>query len=337
LFERLKLELPADVEHVFVNQPGFFRAPHGASTALRSTRRYHELLRTSPLIIANCELHQTFTRAGFQTVVQTWHGTPLKRIGLDIDDPKFANTEYQANLAHQVAQWSMMISPTEDTDEIFPRAFGYDGPLLRTGSPRNDRLVRNDARERETIRHRIGVSHDAVAILFAPTFRDDDRSEAGYQTSPQCDLATLLTALPDNVVVLFRAHSNIRSSDIPWQDPRVINVSDFPDAQDLILAGDILVTDYSSMMFDWALTHKPIVAFASDLERYQSVRDFYYDYREVVPQTPATTPADLGAAVAQAIDTRQADNSALIERFADRDDGAATDRVVEETLRRVDF
>ncbi len=100
--------------------PGFLHPPAGATTAQRWTRRYHEYLHTSPLVISNCELHPAYERLAFQTVVQTWHGTPLKRIGMDIDAPKFQNQQYQDNLDHQSSQWSMMLSPTSDTDEIFP-------------------------------------------------------------------------------------------------------------------------------------------------------------------------------------------------------------------------
>jgi CDP-glycerol glycerophosphotransferase len=337
IFEELRQRLPDDVEHVFVTQPGFLHPPTGASTAQRWTRRYWELLQTSPLVVANCELHRSFQKAGFQTVVQTWHGTPLKRIGLDIDSPKFRNEAYQDDLAHQVAQWSFMLSPTTDTDEIFRRAFAFDGDLIPSGSPRNDRLVRNDAAERADIRARIGLDSGDTAILFAPTFRDDSHTTAGYRASPQCDLPTLLATLPESTRVLFRAHSNIRTTEIPWDNDRVINVSDYPDAQDLILAGDLLVTDYSSLMFDWALTGKPVTLFAPDLEQYQGVRDFYYDYLEVMPTAPARTPAQLGAALETALNSPSVDLTEIVERFAGRDDGSATDRVIDEILQRVDF
>ena len=337
IFEALRKRLPDDVEHVFVTQPGFLHAPEGATTAQRWTRRYHDYLRTSPLIVSNCELHRTFTRAHFQTVVQTWHGTPLKRIGLDIDAPAFRNQDYQADLAHQVAQWSMMVSPTDDTDQIFRRAFGYEGELLSIGSPRNDRLVRNSVSERDAIRADLSLETDDLAALFAPTFRDDAHGPGGYAARPQCDLRTLLRSLPDNAKVLFRAHSNIRSSDIPWNEPRVVNVSDYPDAQDLILAGDVLVTDYSSMMFDWSLTHKPLVLFAPDLDQYRDVRNFYYDYESLISDQIATKASDLERQLAAAIIESRQDLSSLVATFAHRDDGRATERLVDEILDRVSF
>ncbi len=132
-------------------------------------------------------------------------------------------------------------------------------------------------------------------MLFAPTFRDDNQIPAGYRTSPQCDLPALLASLPDSTKVLFRAHSNIRTNEIPWNDPRVVNVSDFPDAQDLIIAADVLVTDYSSMMFDWSLTGKPVVLFAPDLDQYRGVRDFYYDYEHDLGLDAVQSPDLVGS------------------------------------------
>jgi CDP-glycerol glycerophosphotransferase len=337
LFEDLQLRLPDDVEHVFVTQPGFLHAPVGAATVQRWTRRYHELLATAPLVISNCELHPTFARAPFQTVVQTWHGTPLKRIGLDIERLHLRNQDYQSGLAHQSAQWSMMLSPTADTDEIFPRAFGYSGMILPIGSPRNDRIVDVDLSERRRIRSGLGLAHDEVAVLFAPTFRDNAHSDAGYVATPQCDLSAVLSALPDSTRVLFRAHSNIRSADVPWSDERVINVSDYQDAQDLIIAGDVLVTDYSSLMFDWALTDKPIVLYAPDLVSYRDTRDFYYDYESLLSERPATSPGELQSSLAKSIASADVDLSDLIARFSHRDDGTASRRATDVILQELDL
>lgn len=334
IFEELSKRLP-DYEHVFAVQPGFHRPPPGAQSALRWTRRYHECLQSAPIVVSNCELHPDFEKLPFQVVAQTWHGTPLKRIGLDIDSPKFRNADYQANLAKQVAQWSFMVSPTDDTDEIFPRAFGFDGPLVRSGSPRNDRVVNATPEVRARVRSALGLSEDQPAVLFAPTFRDDAHGSGGYRASPSCDLSALTASLPNGAAVLFRAHTNIRVSEVPWLDKSIINVSDYPDMQDLIVAADVLLTDYSSTMFDWALTDKPLVLFAPDLEHYQGVRDFYYDYESTMPVSIARNQEALAEQLRLAVSGQSASLAAFADRFSSRDDGAATARVVDEILARL--
>jgi CDP-glycerol glycerophosphotransferase len=335
LHARLRDELP-DWEHVFVVQPGFHHPPHGATSTLRWSRRYHELLHSARVIVTNCELHASFVRTPQQVVAQTWHGTPLKRIGLDIESPRFRNTNYQARLTHQSAQWSFMVSPTAETDEIFPRAFGFDGPMVPAGSPRNDCLVRPDSVARARVRAALGLDDEALAVLFAPTFRDDAHADAGYLAVPSCDLTTLTASMPDGSVVLFRAHSNVRSSEIPWRSDNVINVSDYPDMQDLIAAADILVTDYSSAMFDWSLTGRPLVLYAPDLEQYRATRDFYFDYEAAMPVPVATTPDELADALRLAASGPAVDYKTFTRRFNARDDGHATERVCDEILSRLE-
>lgn len=334
IFEELAKRLP-DYEHVFAVQPGFLRPPAGAQSALRWTRRYHQCLQSAPIVVSNCELHPGFEKLPFQVVAQTWHGTPLKRIGLDIDSPKFRNKDYQSDLARQVAQWSFMVSPTDDTDEIFPRAFGFDGPLVRSGSPRNDRVINSTPGERRRIRKALGLQDGQPAVLFAPTFRDDAHGEGGYRASPSCDLSALTNSLPKGAVVLFRAHTNIRVSEVPWLDESIINVSDYPDMQDLIVAADVLLTDYSSTMFDWSLTGKPLVLFAPDLEHYQGVRDFYYDYESTMPVPVARDQEALAEQLRLAVSGQSVNLSDFVQRFSGRDDGCATGRVVDEILQRL--
>ncbi len=334
LFEELSKRLP-DYEHVFSVQPGFHHPPTGARSVLRWTREYHEQLQSAAIVISDCELHPGFERSPNQVVVQTWHGTPLKRIGLDIDKPRFRNASYQANLAHQVAQWSTMLSPTADTDEIFPRAFGYQGPLLSIGNPRNDRIVNATSQARKKIRHALSLRDHQKAILFAPTFRDDSHSPIGYRASPGCDLSALTRVLPRDAVVLFRAHTNIRSNEVPWLDQSVVNVSDYPDVQDLIVGTDVLLTDYSSTMFDWALTGKPLVLFAPDLNHYRGVRDFYYDYEATMPVPITTNQDDLADQIELAVNGYAYPLENFASRFAGRDDGEAAIRVVDAILKQL--
>jgi CDP-glycerol glycerophosphotransferase len=208
-----------------------------------------------------------------QTYLQTWHGTPLKTLGFDLT----TLTEHRAHawqeIIADVAQWDILISPNPYTTKIMRRAYRYEGEILKTGYPRNDLLQAPDAEERRAaIRAGLGIAPDMRVVLYAPTWRDDliigSRHRRAYQLA--LDVKKAQAALGSDHVLLLRAH-HYMATDRAWRrdDGFVVDVSDYPDIADLYLATDVLVTDYSSAMFDFAVTGKPMVFFTYDLERYR--------------------------------------------------------------------
>ncbi len=181
-----------------------------------------------------------------------------------------------------------MVSPSPYCSRIFRSAFGYDGPMLEIGYPRNDVLVRDDGDRRRQVRQRLGLADDDQVVLYAPTWRE----YLGVRTSKPVyvDVERLTSALPD-AVLLVRGHYNSTGQrDLFEGDERVHDVTRYPDVADLFLAADALVTDYSSVMFDFVLTDRPVVLLVPDLEQYRDVeRGFYFDIESRAPGPLVTT------------------------------------------------
>ncbi|MEU8192501.1 CDP-glycerol glycerophosphotransferase family protein [Microbispora amethystogenes] len=321
-----------DVEIVWVTRDGQFTVPPGVRLVLHGSREHEEALSTSRFVVANRRTQPGwYHKPRGQTVVQTWHGTPLKRLGLDLEGMPYARQAPRAELTRQVATWDLLLSPSPFATTALRRAFGYAGEVLESGYPRNDVLF--DPARARAVRRRLGVPDDRRVVLYAPTWRDDEPEGAGRLA---LDLTRAARALDDDDLLLVRAHYLVaRHLAIPeGLGHRVRDVSKFPDMADLLAAADVLVTDYSSAMFDFACTGRPMVFFAPDLERYRDeVRGFYLDFEAVAPGPVVRTGDDL-------LDMLRYGDlgpfSARYEEFARRfcpwDDGHASARVVTRML-----
>ncbi|MEN3535526.1 bifunctional glycosyltransferase family 2 protein/CDP-glycerol:glycerophosphate glycerophosphotransferase [Microbispora sp. ZYX-F-249] len=313
-----------DVEIVWVTRDGQFAVPPGVRLVLFGSREHEEALHTSRFVVANRRTQPGWYRKPRgQTFVQTWHGTPLKRLGLDLEGMPYAQRVPRGELARQVAAWDLLLSPSPFATAALRGAFGYEGEILESGYPRNDVLF--DPARARAARRRLGLTGDRRVVLYAPTWRDD---EATGRLA--LDPVRAAGALGDDDVLLVRAHYLVaRDMTIPAGD-RIHDVSNFPDMADLLAAADVLVTDYSSAMFDFACTGRPMVFLAHDLERYRDeVRGFYFDFEAEAPGPVLRTGDDVLDVLRGGDLGRFAER---YERFARRycpwDDGHASARVV---------
>ncbi len=278
------------------------------------------------------------TPARGTTYVQTWHGTPLKRMQYDAVSTAGRKPGYLDRVAAKTATWSTLLSPSAYATAAFRSAFRYEGPVIESGYPRNDMLVNDAAAQGELTRRRLGLDPGARIVLYAPTFRDDVKRDDRFVWDGALDWSALVEGLSDGTVVLVRRHSVVRGSlRIPPElRDRVVDVSSYPDTQELLCAADVLVTDYSSVMFDYAILDRPIVLFCYDLDHYRDeLRGFYFDLVEEAPGPIVRTQEQLHDALARA---EQADDGhgparrRFRERFAPLDDGRAARRVVDEVF-----
>jgi len=336
--ERLA-ELRPDLRRIWVtNGPGV-ELPAGVERVVRNTPRYFQRLATARYFFASDMMPRYPLKSRRTTYVQMWHGTPLKRIGFDVPDTQYAANEvYLRRLERDVGRWDYLVSPSEFCTQMFRKAFRYDGQVLETGYPRNDALSGPAAAgRRDEIRARLGIAPGTRAVLYAPTWRDDVLDANGRPVmSLELDATRLVTSVSADTVLLLRFHQLVAGTvDVP-QHPRVLDVSHHPDIKDLYLAADVLVTDYSSTMFDFAVTGRPMVFFAYDLAGYRDrLRGFYFDFEAEVPgpvvaRTDGVIEAldDLGTVTA-AYAERYA---AFTSRFCPLEDGHATDRVIDAVL-----
>ncbi|WP_344858212.1 CDP-glycerol glycerophosphotransferase family protein [Planomonospora alba] len=327
-----------DREHVWVVKDGAF-APPGARelgfgsgitpTVVRAgSREHYEVLARSRHVVTNGFLPPWFRAREDQVVVQTWHGSPLKRMGNDLPhmsrDPRPPAWHRQAA---EVRGWDLLVSQSPWATPILRRAFGYQGEVLESGFPRNDVLSSPDRRELAArVRARLGVPEDVKLVLYAPTFRDYDRKS----NSIRFDLEKARRAMGPGHRFLVRFHSMQAAPNVPRD--LALDVTTYPDMADLLLVADVLITDYSSAMFDFAATGRPVLLFTYDLSRYSAKRGLYLDLAAEAPGPLLSTGAEVVEALRD-IDAVAAEHAERRERFrltyAPRDDGKATARLVD--------
>ncbi|GAB3681663.1 CDP-glycerol glycerophosphotransferase family protein [Angustibacter aerolatus] len=313
------------------------QVPAGCEPVLLDSLRHHELLARARWVVDDDATPAHLERRAGQTVLQTWHGTPLKKLRLDLHAIAPRSEATLRDIAHQARQWTHAVSPNPFTSKILRRAFGFEGELLETGYPRNDVLA-DVARRTETsaaTRAALGVRADQPVVLYAPTWRDDALvggvAGSHYAAQPTLDHPGLRRALGDDVVLWVRSHRFVSASAGAGHGVR--DVSAHPDMADLLAAADVLVTDYSSSFFDYAVTRRPMVFFAHDLDHYRGrLRGHYLQMEDVVPGPVLRRAVEVTEALATL--PRSAAPYAdryddFVRTFAPWDDGKAAQRVVE--------
>ncbi|MEV4441554.1 CDP-glycerol glycerophosphotransferase family protein [Streptomyces sp. NPDC049577] len=231
--------------------------------------------------------------------LQTWHGQALKHMGFDVPELRLATPERRAAHQEMIARWDALICPSEEFERTFVRANRYTGELLRTGLPRNDVLVRwNDPEQRDraaATRERLQIPDGRKVLLYAPTFRDGER---GSGASLRADLPALVRAAGEEWTIVVRPHYYERFTVARELGHAVRDGRPFADLNDLLLASDALLTDYSSVMFDYTNLGRPVLLYADDYEEYRTaVRGTYYDLAEIAPGPVLTTTGELVAAL----------------------------------------
>jgi CDP-glycerol glycerophosphotransferase len=318
-------------EHIWVVNDWSVPVPEGARAVLAGTEAYWDALARSRTIVSNDDMPARFSKRDGQVYVQTWHGTLLKRIGFDVENPKFVGGQkYNQHLGRDVAKWDLALSPNPFSTPLMRRAFRFDGEICESGYPRNDVLCAADAsRLAALVRERLGLPAGKKVVMYAPTWRDNQYYAAGrYRFDFRLDMQEAYRQLGDDYVFLVRGHHHF-SEDVP-DDLRpgfVLNVTAYPDVSELFLVTDALITDYSSMMCDFAATGKPMAFYTYDLEDYRdNLRGFNLDFEAEVPGPLLTTSAEVIAAVGD-LDGLAAGYRARYEAFAAKfcslDDGKA--------------
>ncbi len=331
-----------DRQHFWAVADWSVPAPEGATAVLHGTEEYFTALARSRYVISNDDMHYFYRKRDGQVYLQTWHGTPLKRIGFDIERPQFASgTAYFTQLANDVAQWDALISPNPFSTPIMRRAFKFDGDIWESGYPRNDVLSRDDSGAiAASVRHRLGLPEGKRVVLYAPTWRDNQYYASGrYRFDLRLDLDRAWQVLGPDYVILIRGHHQMADDAAAGQRRGfALDVSRYPDVSELFLASDALVTDYSSAMFDFAVTGRPMIFFTYDLAEYRDeLRGFYFDFEAEAPGPLLDTSDEVLAAIGDLAATgagRSAAYQAFVTKYCPLDDGKAAARVCERLFGR---
>ncbi|WP_240796307.1 CDP-glycerol glycerophosphotransferase family protein [Streptomyces sp. RFCAC02] len=327
-----------EVEHLWSVADEQVDVPPGVRPVEWHSREWYEALARSRYVITNVGLGDWYTRREGQCVVQTWHGTPLKKIGADLLGTPRANLQYIASLPHRFRQFDFVVSPNAFTTPIMRNAFRCEGEILESGYPRNDIFHRPDRDKiAQRVRATLGIPEGRKVILYAPTWRDDQRHNASkFKLDLQVDLNAARDALGDDHVFLFRKHPKILDAIPGAGQGFVYDVSAYPDIAELYLITDVLITDYSSVLFDYAHSGRPMLFFTYDLEHYRdTLRGFYFDFTEKAPGPLIKTSEQLVHAIRDIdnVGRTYADKYArFVKEFCEPSDGLATARVVDRML-----
>jgi CDP-glycerol glycerophosphotransferase len=326
----------APLKHLWVVRDGRCAVPDTATVLREGSREYHEALATARYIVSNDHFPDWLERRDDQLCLQTWHGTPFKKLGFDVSDMRGKSRKFQRNWDRQLRNWQYVLSPNRFSTPTLRRAYLIEGEMLETGYPRVDVLARpdRDALAR-ALRARLGIPEAKRTVLYAPTFRDhvQDRRNR-YRLEMALDLERLRAAVGEDTVILFRKHHYIVDPVPETADGFVRDVSAYPDGTELMLAADVLMTDYSSMMVDYANTGRPMLFFTYDLDAYEDeIRGFYLDDFVGTVPGPLLRTTDEVAEALQGLDGVRDEYAeryaAFRETFCELDDGHAAARVVD--------
>jgi len=309
----------------------------------RFTPRYWWLASRARYWVSNQQMSLEMRKPNGTQFLQTWHGTPLKRLKPVGSTKKIGEKEHLKRYNRAVGYWDALLSASPYATKAFRSAFGYSGDVLEVGYPRNDVFSWPDSDQRlQQTKARLGISGDRRKIvLYAPTFRDDNRKGRWWKHDLQLDLDTFFAELGDDYLLLTRFHPLVRNP-LPSkykESEGVLDVSRYPDIQELLLMSDVLVTDYSSIFFDYAALRRPMIFFAYDLEDYRDrLRGFYLDYEQEVPGPIVRNTSALVRAVREfeLPDDSYLDRiDAFRATYGPLDDGGASDRVIDRFFGRL--
>jgi CDP-glycerol glycerophosphotransferase len=227
------------------------------------------------------------------------------------------------------------VSPNRFSTPILRRAYAIDGEMLETGYPRVDVLAGPDRDARSAaLRERLGLPEGMRTVLYAPTYRDHVVDRRGrFRLDQRLDIERLREAVGGDTVILYRKHHYVADAAPATPDGFVRDVSSYPDGTELLLAADVLLTDYSSMIVDFANTGRPMLFYTYDLAEYEAdIRGFYLDFEATVPGPLLDTTGDVADALRDLDAVHAAHEErydAFKRRFCELDDGAAAARVVD--------
>lgn len=340
IYKYLNEHEPGKYKYVWIIDNKKTVIPYNTKKVKRFSLRYFYYMARSKYFVFNSRQPVWFRKREGSVFLQTWHGTPLKRLVFDQEEVRGASPLYLQQFYNQSRIWDYLVSDNPFSTEVFRRAFKFDNEIVECGYPRNDLLYAENKDEiANKIKDRLKIPKDKKTILYAPTWRDDEYYGPGqYKFALKMDLHRMKEELGDEYVILLRTHYFIADAlDVSGLEDFAFNVSKYDDITHLYLISDILITDYSSVFFDYANLKRPILFYTYDMDKYRDMlRGFYLDMEREVPG-PCVFTEDQVIEAIRNIDEIKVEYSDKYDKFYDRfcsvDDGNASKRIVEKVFR----
>lgn len=340
IFEEWQRVYPTDRLIWSIDSRKQIEIPNQVETVRRLSFKWIYLLARAKVWVSNSRLPNWLPKDERTIYLQTWHGTPLKKLALDMNEVHMpgTNTEkYKQSFTNESSKWNYLISPNQYSSEIFRRAFAFNNTMLEIGYPRNDIFYQSEKliQVNENAKRKLNLPKGKKVILYAPTWRDQQNEGRGkYRLSIPIDFERFVREFSDEYVLLVRFHylvsENLNLKDVT---PHIIDVSDYPDIAELYTISDVLITDYSSVMFDYAHLARPMLFYVYDLEEYRDViRGFYMDFTKEAPGPLLKSEEELYNALSNMDHIEKEYKERLDvfrQKFCEFDDGNAASKVVQ--------
>lgn len=304
------------------NEPKFMSEKFGLNTVKLDSITYFIATLKAKYWIADINVERGLKYKKKETIfLNTWHGVALKKIGND--DSKSAKYDY-SDITY------LCVSGSHDKKVFRSALKASDKSFLECGMPRNDRLFKVSEQERLELRKKFNIPPEKKVISYIPTWRDSHDNGKTFSLEIKANFKMWEEVLGDEFVLLFRAHHRTTSlMNIEFTD-FLRDYSNYPDLNDILIVSDVLITDYSSVVFDYSILGKPFVCFAYDYEDYLQERGCYFDPKVVFPQGILTNEAEVINQLKTMDVTRESENTKEIyKQFMNYSEGNATRICVE--------
>ncbi|SHO52150.1 CDP-glycerol glycerophosphotransferase family protein [Anaerocolumna xylanovorans] len=300
------------LEIIFItNHPGAAGEAEGVTFYKSNSIKAIYALATARVWVDNNRKESYIRKRKGQYYIQTWHGgIALKKIEKDYEE--HLGSRYVRNAKRDSAMTDLYISNSDFCTGMYQKSFWYKGPVLECGSPRNDILIHPKREIGEQVRKALGIGKEIKIALYAPTYREGKNNTSAYSLDYELLLSELKLKFGGEWIVAVRLHPLVSAqSDTLKYNDRVINTTHYRDIYELMSESDVLITDYSNIMFEFSFTGKPVFLYAADMKEYENSRGFYFDYN-ALPYYKAVTMQELAGGI-KAFDKKEYEG--LVKNF----------------------
>ncbi len=314
------------------------KIPGRVSIVRRTRLKYLYYMSIARVWVSDSRMPKWLVKRDGVTYIQTWHGTPLKKLALDMDVLSMGGStdveKYRENFKQNSHTWDYLISQNPFSTETFRRCFDFHKEMLEIGYPRNDVLFKmNNKRDIDELKRRLKLPKDKKIILYAPTWRDDQFvAKSRYKFASDMDYDVMRENLSDEYIMIVKYHYLVEDK-VDWTKYKgfIYEFNQHADIAELYLVADMLITDYSSVMFDYSLLKRPMFFFAYDMENYKNnLRGFYFDFLATAPGPIVQDTKSLADAIINYDESEWKDKyKAFSDKYNSCDDGHASKKVSE--------
>ena len=350
--EIVKQDLDNKLKCIWILENTSIKIPGNAKKVKKSRLMYYYYLARAKIWVFDTRDPYYVRKREDGYYIQTWHGTPLKKLGMDMDNVFMAGSEdivtYKCNFFNDSRKWDFVLSQNNFSTEIFKSAFAFSEKYSKYkeiwtyGYPRNDVLTINNNEDYiNKLKDDLGLPHNKKILLYAPTWRDNEFYQKGiYKFVSAMNFDLLKEKLSEDYIIIIKYHYLV-VDDIDWSDYNgfVYKFKANNDIANLYLVSDMLITDYSSVMFDYSILNRPMFFFMYDLESYRDeLRGFYFDILKELPGPISKTTEKLIDDIISYDNSSYEENyKAFQNKYNKYDDGKASKRVVERILKLKDL